>query len=84
MSDHESLIRDVPLLARLPEADLKALASRGRVGSYPAGAVIFREGDPGDALHVVAESTATRTLPSTTTCRASPGSPSRKMTAAAG
>ena len=55
MSDHESLIRDVPLLARLPEADLKALASRGRVRSYPAGAVIFREGDPGDALHVVVE-----------------------------
>jgi CRP-like cAMP-binding protein len=55
MSDHESLIRDVPLLAKLPEADLKALASRGRVRSYPAAAVIFREGDPGDALHVVVE-----------------------------
>jgi CRP-like cAMP-binding protein len=54
MSDHQSL-RDVPLLARLPEADLKALASRGRVRSYRAGAVLFREGDPGDALYVVVE-----------------------------
>lgn len=54
MSDHQSL-RDVPLLARLPEADLKALASRGRVRSHRAGAVLFREGDPGDALYVVVE-----------------------------
>lgn len=55
VSNHESLIREVPLLARLPAADLKALASRGRLRSYPAGAVIFREGDPGDALYVIVE-----------------------------
>ena len=54
MSHHEPL-RDVPLLARLPEADLKALASRGRVRSHRAGAALFREGDPGDALYVVVE-----------------------------
>lgn len=54
MSDHLSL-RDVPLLARLSEADLRALASRGRARSYRAGAVLFREGDPGDALFVVVE-----------------------------
>src|SRR3990172_4022169 len=55
MSEHEDLIRDVPLLARLPEQDLRALASRGRVHSYPGGAVIFHEGDPGDSLHIVIE-----------------------------
>ena len=54
MPNYEPL-RDVPLLARLPEAELKALASRGRVRSYRAGAVLFREGDPGDALNLVVE-----------------------------
>jgi len=54
MPNYEPL-RDVPLLARLPEAELKALASRGRVRSYRAGAVLFREGDPGDALYLVVE-----------------------------
>jgi len=50
---HERLIRDVPLLARLPDADLAALASRGNERSFDAGAVVFREGERGDALHVV-------------------------------
>jgi CRP/FNR family transcriptional regulator/CRP/FNR family cyclic AMP-dependent transcriptional regulator len=53
MREHEAIIRDVPLLARLPEADLRDLASRGRVQSYRSGVTLFREGDPGDALHVV-------------------------------
>lgn len=52
---HEELIRDVPLLARLPEAELRALASKGHVHDYRSGAVIFHEGDPGDALHIVIE-----------------------------
>ncbi len=52
---HEELIRDVPLLARLPEAELRALASKGHVHNYRSGAVIFHEGDPGDALHIVIE-----------------------------
>jgi CRP-like cAMP-binding protein len=49
------MIREVPLLARLGEEDLRALAARGRVHEYAAGAVIFREGGPGDSLHVVIE-----------------------------
>jgi len=52
---HEDLIRDVPLLARLPEEELRALASRGHVHDYTNGTAIFREGDPGDALHIVIE-----------------------------
>jgi len=50
-----AFIREVPLLARLPDADLQALASRGRVRRFPAGGIVFHEGDPGDALYVVVE-----------------------------
>jgi CRP-like cAMP-binding protein len=52
---HRELIRDVPLLTRLAEEDLRALAARGKVQRHPAGAVIFQEGDPGDSLHIVIE-----------------------------
>ena len=55
MNEREELIRDIPLLARLPEEDVRALASRGRVRSYPSGTVIFQEGDPGDSLYIVIE-----------------------------
>lgn len=50
---HGELIRDVPLLARLAEEDLRALASHGKVRSYRTGDVLFREGAPGDSLHIV-------------------------------
>ena len=52
---HEDLIRDVPLLARLAEEELRALASNGHVHDYKNGTAIFHEGDPGDALHIVIE-----------------------------
>ncbi len=55
MKQRKELIRDVPLLARLPEAELRALASQGRARSYAAGATIFHEGDPGDSLHIIIE-----------------------------
>ena len=55
MSDREDLMRDVPLLGRLPEADLRPLAAGGRVRAYRGSTVIFREGDPGDSLHIVIE-----------------------------
>jgi len=55
MNQQEELIRDVPLLARLPEEDLRALAAHGRMHTYLASAVIFREGDPGDSLHIIVE-----------------------------
>lgn len=48
-------IRDVPLLARLPDEDVTLLASRGRVRRYNAGSTIFHEGDAGDALYVVVD-----------------------------
>ncbi|MEX2158441.1 MAG: Crp/Fnr family transcriptional regulator [Dehalococcoidia bacterium] len=52
---HGELIRDVPLLARLAEEDLRALASHGKVRSYRTGDILFREGAPGDSLHIVIE-----------------------------
>ncbi|MCK9519130.1 MAG: Crp/Fnr family transcriptional regulator [Dehalococcoidia bacterium] len=51
----EQLIRDLPLLARLPGDDMRALASRGRMRTFPAGTTIFGEGERGDSLHVVVE-----------------------------
>lgn len=53
--EHGDLIRDVPLLAKLAEPDLRALASHGKVRNHRAGEVIFREGAPGDSLHIVIE-----------------------------
>ena len=52
---NDAYIRDLPLLARLPDDDLKALASRGRVRRFNAGTTIFHEGDPGDAIYVVVD-----------------------------
>jgi CRP-like cAMP-binding protein len=53
--NHEKLIRNVPLLARLASEDVRTLAQRGRVRNYASGAVLFHEGEPGDSLHVVVE-----------------------------
>ena len=52
---HRRLVRKVPLLARLGEADLAALASRGHERAFQARTTIFHEGDPGDALYIVVE-----------------------------
>ncbi len=55
MPQNVALIRDVPLLARLAQQDLRALASRGRIKSHRSGAALFREGDRGDALYIVVQ-----------------------------
>ncbi|MFN8617107.1 MAG: Crp/Fnr family transcriptional regulator [Dehalococcoidia bacterium] len=55
MNANDAYIRDVPLLARLPDEDVSLLAARGRVRRYNAGITIFHEGDPGDALYVVVD-----------------------------
>ncbi|MGI8925435.1 MAG: Crp/Fnr family transcriptional regulator [Tepidiformaceae bacterium] len=51
----ERIIRDLPLLARLPADDVRALASTARLRSFASGATVFREGEPGDSLYVVVE-----------------------------
>ncbi len=48
-------LADVPLFARLPPAALEELARASRTRIYPAGQVIWSEGDPGDALLVLEE-----------------------------
>jgi CRP-like cAMP-binding protein len=53
--DFEGHIRDVPLLARLPKEDVRALAARGRLRRFATGDLLVREGEPGDSLHVLVE-----------------------------
>jgi CRP/FNR family transcriptional regulator, cyclic AMP receptor protein len=43
----------VPLFRDLAEADLAMLASTLRTRRYRRGEVIFHQGDPGDALHII-------------------------------
>lgn len=51
--DHR--LADVPLFARIAPAVLDELARASRIRAYPAGQVIWSEGDPGDALLVLEE-----------------------------
>lgn len=43
----------LPFLNRLSEADRRALTAKAREQRYAAGAVVCREGDPGDVLYIV-------------------------------
>ncbi len=49
------ILRAVPILSNVPQADLVALAQASRERSYPAGQVILRQDAPGDAMYVVIE-----------------------------
>jgi len=40
-------------MARLPDADLQALASTGTQSRYSSGDYLFRQGDEGDSIHVI-------------------------------
>ena len=55
MQEHEQAIFELPLLAKLPPEDLRALATVARVQHHRPGTVIFRQGEPGDALHAILE-----------------------------
>jgi NTE family protein len=46
-------LRVIPLLRDLPDESLKSIAVRLKQEQYPRGAVIFREGDAGDAMYLV-------------------------------
>ena len=46
-------LRDVPIFASLADGDLRWLAARGSETTLDSGSVLFREGDPADAFHVV-------------------------------
>lgn len=47
-------LRDVPLFAGIPEEHLERLAAQTSPHRLDAGEWLFREGDPGDSLYVVA------------------------------
>ncbi len=51
--DDTTLLADVPLLAGLPQATLRALAEAVRPVSVPAGRAVVVEGEPGDSAFVV-------------------------------
>ena len=51
------LLRRVPILAALPEPVLERLARESVDATFPAGATIVREGDPGDRFYVVSSGT---------------------------
>lgn len=55
MQEHEQVFLELPLLAKLPHEDLRELASIARVQNFRTGAVIFRQGEPGDSLHAIVE-----------------------------
>ena len=50
-------LRAVPVFAELPRADLLAVWRGLRALRLPAGAVVFRRGDPGDAFYVLRRGT---------------------------
>lgn len=52
-SDVEKLIEGSHLFRCLDEAGRRELLMRGRLVTYPPGAVILREGDPGESFFVV-------------------------------
>lgn len=48
-----SLLRRVPIFAGLSDESLEKLVEGSRLRSFPAGQVIWSEGDPGDALLIL-------------------------------
>lgn len=53
-SDNTSKLAKVPLFASLPESELKELASLLSPITYPVGTTLFRVGDPGDTMFIIA------------------------------
>ncbi|HEY8210883.1 MAG TPA: cyclic nucleotide-binding domain-containing protein, partial [Myxococcaceae bacterium] len=51
-------LKGVPLLSGIAPATLQALASASQLEVKPAGSILFREGEPGDAVMVLARGTA--------------------------
>ncbi len=49
----EHRLRAIPLFRDLPDGSLKSIAARLKRKRYPQGAIIFREGDAGEAMYLV-------------------------------
>ena len=52
--DAVELLRSIPMFEGLSEDDLAALSAALQVRAYRAGAMIFHQGDAGDAMYIVA------------------------------
>lgn len=49
------LLSQVPLFASFDEGDLQQICSIVEEQTLPAGAELFKQGDPGDCAYIVAE-----------------------------
>ncbi|MBI3989975.1 MAG: cyclic nucleotide-binding domain-containing protein [candidate division NC10 bacterium] len=50
-------LKEVPMFRGLPEEGLKRIVGLSREEGYRSGAVIFREGDPGETFYIIVEGT---------------------------
>src|SRR6187399_1512204 len=53
--DHSSLLREIPLFESMEDADLIALGNKLTQKAFAEGAVIFDQGDEGDAMYLIEE-----------------------------
>ena len=53
--DHSSLLREIPLFESMEDADLVALGNKLTQKAFGEGAVIFAQGDEGDAMYLIEE-----------------------------
>ena len=51
----EELIRQIPLFAKLPPEEVRILTRSLRLSKFPAGSILFREGDPGERFSIIAD-----------------------------
>src|ERR1700690_2887592 len=58
------VLASLRLFQQIDGADLDAMAASMALRRYRPGEVIFHQGDPGDALHVVVSGAVKRVLPS--------------------
>jgi len=66
MAAEESLLADVPLFQALDPAERATLAAAQQLRVFPAGTRIFRRGDPGAALYVIARGAVEISVDTTT------------------
>jgi CRP/FNR family transcriptional regulator, cyclic AMP receptor protein len=69
MPAEESLLAEVPLFQALDPSERAALAAGTRLCDFPSGGRIFRRGDPGAALHVIASGAVEISVDTTTGTR---------------
>jgi len=69
MPAEDSLLAEVPLFQALDPTERATLASAMHMREFPAGTRIFRRGDPGEALYVIAQGTVEISVDTTTGTR---------------